>query len=39
MEEYGYHIVAALVTDISPDKEVKFAMNEINGKTNISLYI
>ena len=32
MEEYGYHIIAALVIDINPDKEVRFAMNEINGE-------
>jgi hypothetical protein len=32
MAEYGYEIIAALVTDLNPDKLVKAAMNEINGK-------
>ena len=31
MEEYGYFIVKALVTDIEPDPEVKKAMNRINA--------
>lgn len=31
MSEYGYFIVQALVTDISPDPTVKKAMNEINA--------
>ncbi len=31
MEEYGYIIVKALVTDIDPDQEVKMAMNRINA--------
>ena len=31
MEEYGYFIVEALVTDIEPDAEVKRAMNRINA--------
>lgn len=31
MEEYGYTIVKALVTDIDPDAKVKHAMNEINA--------
>lgn len=31
MEEYGYFIVKALVTDIEPDAEVKRAMNRINA--------
>jgi hypothetical protein len=31
MSEYGYEIIAALVTDLNPDKLVKAAMNEING--------
>jgi regulator of protease activity HflC (stomatin/prohibitin superfamily) len=30
MEEFGYGIVKALVTDIDPDDKVKKAMNEIN---------
>ena len=31
MNEYGYGIVKALVTDIDPDQEVKRAMNRINA--------
>lgn len=31
MEEYGYKIVKALVTDIDPDSAVKHAMNRINA--------
>lgn len=31
MNEYGYGIVKALVTDIDPDQEVKVAMNRINA--------
>ncbi|MCI5082781.1 MAG: SPFH domain-containing protein [Saprospiraceae bacterium] len=31
MEEYGYGIVKALVTDIDPDSAVKNAMNRINA--------
>lgn len=31
MNDYGYAIVKALVTDIDPDEEVKFAMNRINA--------
>jgi len=31
MNEYGYKIVKALVTDIDPDKAVKAAMNRINA--------
>jgi len=31
MNEYGYIIVKALVTDIDPDNEVKIAMNRINA--------
>ena len=31
MNEYGYGIVKALVTDIDPDHEVKKAMNRINA--------
>lgn len=30
MEEFGYGIIQALVTDINPDANVKAAMNEIN---------
>jgi regulator of protease activity HflC (stomatin/prohibitin superfamily) len=31
MEAFGYQIVIALVTDISPDAKVKAAMNDINA--------
>lgn len=31
MNEYGYHIVKALITDIDPDSKVKDAMNRINA--------
>ena len=31
MSEYGFHILQALVTDISPDVKVKNSMNEINA--------
>lgn len=31
MNEYGYGIVKALVTDIDPDPEVKISMNRINA--------
>jgi len=31
MQNYGYDIVKALVTDIDPDKQVKAAMNRINA--------
>jgi regulator of protease activity HflC (stomatin/prohibitin superfamily) len=31
MDEFGYDIVKALVTDIEPDTKVKEAMNEINA--------
>ena len=31
MNEYGYHIVKALITDIDPDHKVKDAMNRINA--------
>lgn len=31
MDDFGYGIVKALVTDIDPDKRVKEAMNEINA--------
>jgi regulator of protease activity HflC (stomatin/prohibitin superfamily) len=31
MEDFGYSIVKALVTDIEPDHKVKEAMNEINA--------
>jgi len=31
MEDYGYGIIKALVTDIDPDQQVKIAMNRINA--------
>lgn len=31
MEEYGFAIIKALITDIDPDQKVKHAMNEINA--------
>ncbi len=31
MEEYGFRIIKALITDIDPDSKVKHAMNEINA--------
>lgn len=31
MEDYGYAIIKALITDIDPDTKVKHAMNEINA--------
>lgn len=31
IEEYGFAIVKALITDIDPDSKVKHAMNEINA--------
>eukprot|EP00921_Rhytidocystis_pertsovi_P001663 GHVQ01002830.1.p1 GENE.GHVQ01002830.1~~GHVQ01002830.1.p1 ORF type:complete len:282 (+),score=30.35 GHVQ01002830.1:369-1214(+) len=37
METYGYKIVAALVTDISPDEKVKDSMNEINANRRLRI--
>ena len=31
LEDYGYDIIKALVTDIDPDEQVKHAMNRINA--------
>lgn len=31
MVEYGYEIIATLVTDLDPNSQIKAAMNEING--------
>lgn len=31
IEEYGFRIVQALITDIDPDQNVKIAMNQINA--------
>lgn len=35
MNDFGYGIVKALVTDINPDAKVKAAMNEINAATRM----
>lgn len=35
MQEFGYEIVKALVTDIQPDEKVKAAMNEINEQQRL----
>jgi len=35
MDDFGYGIVKALVTDIDPDPKVKDAMNEINAATRL----
>ncbi len=35
MDDFGYGIVKALVTDIDPDPKVKEAMNEINAATRL----
>jgi len=35
MDNFGYGIVKALVTDINPDERVKVAMNEINAAQRI----
>ncbi|MCS7086229.1 MAG: SPFH domain-containing protein, partial [Bacteroidia bacterium] len=37
MNEFGYKIIKALVTDISPDEKVKNAMNEINAATRMRM--
>jgi len=37
MDQYGYTIVNALVTDISPDKKVQEAMNEINAAKRLRM--
>jgi len=37
MNEFGYGIVKALVTDIEPDPHVKAAMNEINAATRLRI--
>jgi len=35
MPEFGYQILKALVTDISPAENVKRAMNEINAQSRL----
>lgn len=37
MNEFGYDIIKALVTDINPDAKVKAAMNEINEAQRLRL--
>lgn len=37
MEEFGYDIIKALVTDIDPDAKVKAAMNEINEQQRLRM--
>jgi len=34
-EEYGYKIIKALVTDLTPDQKVRDAMNEINSSKRV----
>lgn len=35
MNDFGYGIIKALVTDIEPDEKVKIAMNEINASSRM----
>lgn len=35
MSDYGYEIMAALVTDLNPAQQVKDSMNEINAQTRL----
>lgn len=37
MDDFGYDILKALVTDIDPDEKVKHAMNEINAATRMRM--
>lgn len=37
MDDFGYDIIKALVTDINPDERVKHAMNEINAATRMRM--
>ena len=37
MDDFGYGIVKALVTDIDPDKTVKASMNEINAAQRLRM--
>jgi len=34
-QDYGYEILATLVTDVSPDAKVKASMNEINASRRL----
>jgi hypothetical protein len=35
MNDYGYQILQALITDLDPDQRVKNAMNEINSSKRL----
>lgn len=37
MEDFGYFIMQALVTDIDPDQKVKQSMNEINAQQRLRI--
>ena len=37
MDDFGYSIIKALVTDIDPDKKVKESMNEINAAQRLRI--
>lgn len=37
MDDFGYDIIKALITDIDPDEKVKHAMNEINAATRLRM--
>ena len=37
MDDFGYHIVKALVTDIDPDADVKDSMNRINAAERLKV--
>ena len=39
MAEYGYEIVAALVTDLDPNAFVKASMNDIVGTLELTLSV
>eukprot|EP00759_Apiculatamorpha_spiralis_P051762 PhF_6_TR5487/c0_g1_i4/m.7748 len=39
MHKYGYFIIAALITDIDPDRTVKEAMNQINTNARLKIAI
>ena len=39
MADYGYLIVAALVTDLDPNSFVKASMNDIVGNEIVNYYV
>jgi hypothetical protein len=39
MADYGYLIVAALVTDLDPNSFVKASMNDIVGNEKVNYYV